>query len=110
MIYVPNKEEYKCYVVQSSETIRAYKEIPRQNTEVDYRDYYFSANYIYRDGTQTFGQYTTLPVCLDNNTLSSDVRFRNDYADILIIFVIYAFFGFYIPFKLIMRLFKKGRS
>ena len=56
MIYVPNLN-HKCYVVQSQEVIRGYDEIPRSNSTIKYRDYYFNANYIYRDGTQSFNNY-----------------------------------------------------
>ena len=32
-IYVPNKENYKCFVVRSEEVIRAYEEVPRNIAE-----------------------------------------------------------------------------
>lgn len=107
MIYVPDKENYKCFVVRSEEVIRAYEEIPRNNTEVVYRDYYYNGNYYYNDGVQSFSQYTTLPVCIDNNNVTSNVYYRNDLADILIIFAIMSIFCFYIPIKIFMRLFRR---
>ena len=109
MIYVPDLINYKCFVVRNDSTIRAYKQIPRNNTDVEYRDYFYTANYLYQDGTQSFSTYTTLPVCLDSSVLTTDYQYRNDYADILIIFLIYCLFGIYLPLKIFMRLFKKGR-
>ena len=88
MIYVPDKENYKCFVVRSEEVIRAYEEIPANNREVNYRDYYYNSNYLYNDGVQSFSQYTTLPVCLDNNIITDNVYYRNDFDSILIIFII----------------------
>lgn len=106
-IYVPDLTNYKCYVVRSDSTIRAYKEIPKNNLDIEYRDYYFTANYMYQDGIQSFGSYSTLPVCLDNSTLTTDYYYRNDFPDILIMFSIIFFFGIYIPFKVIFRLFRR---
>lgn len=107
MIYVPEKENYACYVVRSEEVIRAYEEIPRNNTEVNYRDYYYNSNYLYNDGVQSFSQYTTLPVCLDNNVITNSVYYRNDFDSILIIFLIMCIFCFLIPIKVFLRLFRR---
>ncbi len=107
-IYVPDIQNYKCFVVQSSDIIRAYKEVPQRNTEVEYRDYYINSNYIYKDNTQSFGNYQTyLPVCLSTDVVTDNVFYRNDIDSILIIFVIMVIFSFYIPFKIFMRLFRR---
>ena len=107
MIYVPDKENYKCFVVRSEEVIRAYEKIPTNNSEVNYRDYYYNSNYLYNDGTQAFSQYTTLPTCLDSSLLSDNVYYRNDIDSILIVFTILCIFGIYIPLKIFMRLFRR---
>lgn len=106
-IYVPDLENYKCFVVRDETTIRAYKEIPRRDSDVNYRDYFYNSNYLYQDGTQSFGNYSTLPVCLDNSVLTNDFYYRNDLPDILFIFFIFAIFAIYIPLKLFMRLFRR---
>jgi len=108
MIYVPNKTDYKCFVVQNEEVIRAYEEMPTNNKNINYRDYYINASYIYKDGTQQFSTYTTLPVCLSSNEITTDFYYRNDLADILIIFTIICIFGIYIPLKIFSKLFKRG--
>lgn len=107
-IYVPDLEGYKCFVVQSEGIIRAYKLKPVNNSNIDYRDYYINSSYIYKDGTQTFSQYATLPVCLENSVLTNDYQYRNDYSDILIIFSVYSVFCVLIPFMIFKKLFKRG--
>ncbi len=108
MIYVPDLENYKCFIVQSSDTIRAYKEVPQKNIEIDYRDYFIDSSYIYKDGTQTFGNYTTyLPVCLSADVLTDSVYYRNDFDSILIIFFILLIICFYFPFKIVSRVLGK---
>ncbi len=107
-IYVPDLNNYKCYVVQSTDVIRGYKEIPSNNTTIEYRDFYLKSNYIYKDGSQSFGNYNySLPVCLDNSVLTDSVYYRNDFDSILVIFLIMCIFCFYIPIKIFFRLFRR---
>ena len=103
-IYVPDLG-YQCYYIQSEGVIRAYEEMPKNNSDIAYRDYYLNSNYIYKDGIQSFGSYSTLPICLDNNVLTDSVYYRNDFDSILIIFIILIIFCFYYPFKIIGRAF-----
>lgn len=107
MIYVPNLEDYKCFVVRNEEVIRAYKEIPTNDSEVEYRDYYYNSNYLYNDGTQSFNQYAILPICLSNDVLTDSIYYRNDFDKILVIFLIMTIFCIFIPLKLFSKLFKK---
>lgn len=106
-IYVPDVENYQCYVIQSEDVIRAYETIPTIDAEVSYRDYYINSNYIYRDGVQEFHQFSSLPVCLDQSVITNDVYYRNDLDSILIIFLIMCIFCFYIPIKIFLRLFRR---
>lgn len=108
MIYLPDLENYNCFVVQNEGVIRAYEETPQNNQTISYRDYYINSSYIYKDGYQSFNQYATLPTCLDNNTVTNDYWYRLDLPSILFIFCVFVFFGVYLPFKIFMRLFKKG--
>ena len=108
MIYVPDIENYKCFVVRDETTIRAYKNIPKRNQDVDYRDYYYNSNYLFQDGTQSFGSYSTLPVCLDSSLITTDFVYRNYFLQIIIIGVILCLFCFYLPFKVIIcRFFRR---
>lgn len=105
-IYVPD-ENYECYVVQSEGVIRGYETKPTNNSNINYRDYYIDSNYIFRDGNQSFGNYTSLPVCLPANNITHDFYYRCDLADILIIFSVIAIVGIYIPIKVLFRLFRR---
>lgn len=105
MIYVPDLENYDCFVVRSEEVIRAYKETPRLNSNIDYRDYYYNSNYLYNDGSQNFSQYATLPVCLDSSNLTNSFYYRNDFDSILVITFILLIICFYFPFRLLSRMF-----
>lgn len=108
-IYVPSDTTYnKCYVVQSEGVIRGYDRQPNYNISYNYRDYYISSNYIFRDGAGSWGQYTTLPICLDNNIITNDYYHRTDFSSILIMFLIINIFGVYIPIKIFSKLFRKG--
>ena len=107
MIYVPDLETYKCFVVRNDSTIRAYKNIPQNNMDIEYRDYYYTSNYLYQDGVQSFGAYSTLPICLDNSKLTDSVYYRNDFDSILVIFLIMCIFCFYLPLKIFVRLFRR---
>lgn len=108
MIYVPDLDNYECFVVQNDTTIRAYEDIPRQNTTINYRDYFITSNYIYKDGQQTFSNYATnIPVCLSSSVLTDKVEYRNDFDSILIIFLIMCIFCFYIPVCLFKRIFRR---
>lgn len=107
MIYVPDLENYKCFVVRNESTIRAYKNIPVNNSDVAYRDYFYNSNYLYQDGVQSFGPYSTLPICLDNSNLTNNVYYRNDFDSILVIFLIMCIFCFYLPLKIFVRLFRR---
>lgn len=109
MIYVPDKESYECYVVQSEGVIRAYEQKPANGLTINYRDYYIDSNYIFRDGYQTFSNYASIPVCLDNANVTSDFYYRNDFDSILIIFLIILIIGFLLPFKIVTRFFKRLR-
>lgn len=102
-IYLPSTN-YACYVVQNATTIRAYETMPRQNSTVNYTDYYYNSHYYFTNGTQTFSQYTTLPTCNGSN-FTTNVFYRNDIDQILIIFFILLLVCFYFPYRIISRAF-----
>lgn len=106
MIYVPDIKNYKCFVVQNNETIRAYSEVPRLNSSIDYRDYYVNSHYLYKDGTQQFGNYSTnIPTCISTNELTDAYYYRNDFDSILIIFIILVGFCYFVLRKIIRSFF-----
>ena len=109
MIYVPDLDNYVCYVIRDTNTLRAYKSVPDRNKEVEYRDYYINSHSLYQDGVQSFSNYSNLPVCLSSDNLTTAYGYRNDFADICIIFVILVSIGWFLISGLLKVLFK-GRK
>ena len=106
-IYVPNANDYSCIVVRNDSTIRAYKQEPRLNSNVDYVDYYYNSNYYYTEGVQSFTNYSILPTCLDSSIVTTDFYYKNDIDKILVIFIIMVIFCIWLPFKVFSRFCKK---
>lgn len=107
MYYVPN-DSFSCYVVQDSNTIRAYHTQPTRGNTISYTDYYVNSHYMEKEGTQTFNTNATLPNCLPKYNLTTDFYYRNDLSDIMIIFFVFVIFAIYLPIKLFSKLFKRG--
>lgn len=108
-IYLPDSTTYnQCYVVQSEGVIRAYDTYPRNNVSYNYRDYYIKSNYIYKDGSGTWSNYTTLPTCLDSDIITNSYWYRTDIPNILIMFLIINIFGILLPIKIFSKIFRKG--
>lgn len=106
-IFIPNYSQGKCAYIYNSDIIRVYDSVPTHNSSINYKDYYIKSQYIYNTGTTNFTQYSTLPVCISNNRITTDVFYRNDFADILIIFFIMSFISFWVPWKIFLRLFRR---
>ena len=104
MLYVP-RNDCACVVVSSATSMRCYYTQPRQNTTVNYSDYYYNSHYLEQRGSQTFSQYATLPTCYSSNDLTTNVYYRNDLDSILICFFIIVLICFYFPYRLISRAF-----
>lgn len=106
-VYVPDLSTYQCVVVQNATTLRAYHSQPQRNSSSVYEDYYYNAHYYHTTGTQTWGNTSNLPVCLSNAELTSDIYYRNDMPDIMIMFLCIVFIGFMLPWKILTRMFKR---
>lgn len=106
-LYVPNYDNYACIIVYNSNTIRAYKQYPLANNYADYDDFFINSHYISNSGTQHWYQTSTLPECISPENLTDDFYYRNDLADILIIFLIFLIVGFRFPWKILCRMFRR---
>jgi len=105
-IYVPSEITYTaCYTIYDKDTLRVYQNTPTYNSSVNYYDIYFNSHYYYRQGQQTWTQYSTLPQCINSDNITTDVYYRNDFDSIIIITFILLLICFYFPFKIISRLF-----
>lgn len=107
MIYSPISLENNnmCFEYQDSVILRVYDTI-NLNDYNNYTDYNTSNHYSSYRGKVYL---TETPVCINHDDLTHDFYYRNDLSHILIIFFILSFFIFYIPYKLIMRFYRKGR-
>ena len=107
MIYVPDYETYQCAYLNSSNMLRVYDSVPIHNTTVDYREYAIDNHYVYRDGSTTFSNYSTLPTCLDDDVITTNFYYRTDISDIVFLFM--AFVGInYILISKLVKLFFRG--
>lgn len=110
-IYLPidNVNDFACYSIYDKDTIRAYYTQPQLESSSNYVDFYINSHYLQKTGIQSWGQWnTSLPTCLSADSITTDYYYRNDFPDILLIFIIFAIVGIYLPFKLISRIFRKG--
>ena len=107
MIYVPNYETGNCAYIYSSDVIRVYNSAPQHNTTVNYTDYYIKSSYIYNTGSTTFNQYSTLPSCISDVNITTDVYYRNDLPGIIIIFFALVIIGICLPLKIFGRMFRR---
>ena len=106
-IYVPNLSDYSCVVVRDNNTIRAYRTLPTNNSNVDYVDYYYNSHYYQNSGTQNFSQYSTLPTCISSDYLTSEIYYRNDFPMIIIMICFFVLFGFWFPWRLFTKMFRR---
>lgn len=109
-IYLPinSTSDYACYTVRDKDTIRAYKTRPAVNSNSDYVDFYVNSHYLQKSGNESWGdRYYKLPNCLETSLITNDFEYRTDFADIMIIFLIFSIFIFYLPIKLFSRIFRR---
>lgn len=106
-LYVPyqNVNDYSCYIVYDSQTIRAYKNdlIIGNN---DYTDFYVNTHYMQKDGTQLIESTIEMPVCMSTELLTNDPYYRNDISHILV-FVSFILFFIFLAIRIFSRIFGK---
>lgn len=107
-IFVPNLSDFECVYLQNNNTLRGYYTVPRLNSSSDYVDFAVDNHYLFRNGTQTWNNYSTLPECLSNDVLTDNFYYRTDFADILICFTVFSFFVILFPLTIFKSLFKRG--
>lgn len=107
-IFVPESDVFnRCYIVQSDGVIRAYDHYPTNNTSYEYRDYYIKSDYMFKDGSGTWSNYSTLPNCLDDDLITHEFWYRYDIDKIIICFIGLVFIVFYPIKKILFRLFRR---
>lgn len=106
-MYVPIYEDSNCAYVYDANWIRVYDRRPTNNSTIDYVEYNYNSHYLSREGTSTFNNYSTLPIC--RNDVTTNFYQRTDIVDILIIFTIFVGFNWFLISKLVKTLLKGGR-
>lgn len=106
-IYVPNYSDGNCAYIYNSDIVRVYDSIPRHNSTIGYKDYFINSSYIDNNGTTTFSQYSSLPTCINSDRITTEVYYRNDFAQILLIFFLLSFICFWVPWRIFLRLFRR---
>lgn len=105
-IYVPQYDySTNCAVIYDSNTIRVYNIPPIQNSDTSYIDYLFNSHYINKSGVEHFAVDSTLPSCIVDDDITTNVYYRNDLSDILVSFFILLIVCIYFPYRLISRMF-----
>ena len=107
MIYVPDYTSGNCVYLYSDNFIRVYDTQPTYNSNINYTDYLINNHYLSRTGTQSFGNYSTLPSCATDVT--TNFYYRTDITEILIISTLVLGWTWFLAGKLIKTLFKGGR-
>lgn len=102
-LYVPEFSSSNCVVLYNSETIRVYSQRPTYNSTVNYTDYYINSGYLSNVGSQTFGNYATIPTC--RTDVTTNYYYRLDFDKICIIFLVIVILCYNLAFKPISRLF-----
>lgn len=107
LVYVPNYENGNCAYIYNTDIIRVYDSVPTHNSVINYKDYYIKSSYIYNEGQTSFSNYSTLPVCISNDRITTEVYYRNDFMQILVVFFLLSWICFWIPWKILCRLFRR---
>lgn len=107
MIYVPieNISSNTCVEVLDTNILRYYH-TTLVDHDNDYTDYNSSNHY---SSYSSSIYLTSQPQCINYEDLTNQVYYRNDLSHILVCFFIMAIVIFYIPYKLFMRFYRKGR-
>lgn len=108
-IYIPSFNSNTCVTIDNINQgyLRAYDRQPTANSTINYVDYFINSHYFSRTGSQSFGNYYTSVSCIPTSRLTDEVEYRNDFDQILIIFLILAIVIVVIPTKIVFRLFRR---
>lgn len=108
-VFIPYFTENSCvsidYVNQGY--LRVYDYRPTANSDVNYTDYFIDKHYLDRTGIQHFSNYNVNVSCIDKSRITSDVMYRYDYYQTLILFLILFIFIIYFPSKIVFKFFKR---
>lgn len=105
-IYVPiddYENDYSCYAIYDSNTIRAYKNQP-QLGDNNFTDYFINSHYISKNGVQHIESIQELPLCENLDNITNNYWYRLDLSHIIVIVMFFLIFIF-LTYKVFSRLF-----
>ena len=102
-VYLPSFTSSNCIVILDKDTIRVYDNLP-SSTGISYTftDYYINSHYLKKTGSEVLD---LIPSCETQTNFTTDVYYRNDFADILFIVFVFFIFVIYMPYRIISRAF-----
>lgn len=106
-MYVPNYTSGNCAYVYNDRFIRVYDVQPTYNSTVHYVDYLFDSHYLSREGSTTFSNYSTLPIC--STDITTNFYARNDIFEIVCLFTIFVGWTWFLVSKLVKTFFHGGK-
>ena len=105
MIYIPTYDQNNNYaIIYDKDTIRVYDTPIILDQENTYTDYYINSHYISKNGSETI---ISDPVCILSENITDQVYYRSDFPDILLTFILLSLVIFYLPIKILFRLFRR---
>lgn len=103
-IFVPvsNVNDFVCYTVYDSNTIRAFSN-QVQAGQNDFTDYFINSHYLKKEGSVILSS-NDIPTCLNTDLITNDIIYRTDLSDTLIIVMFFIIFIVFIT-KIFGRIF-----
>lgn len=104
-IYMPvnSVNDFSCYVIYDSETIRAFVDNPHIGQNA-YTDFYINSHYLSKEGVQEITSSLEFPQCENIHRITNDYYYRNDFAHIVVI-VMFVVFFILLTIKVFSRMF-----
>lgn len=107
MIYVPQYTANTCCYMYDANTLRCYTNRPSYNTTINYTDYFVNSHYLERYGSTQFSTNYSNIQCIDNSKYTQSYFYRNDAADIMLLFMLITIFILFIG-RTFLRTFFRG--
>lgn len=104
MIYVPNYNENNCIIIKNSDVIRVYDNTPYFNNEINYTDYFIKSDYMFVNSIELITDENLISKCVAHENITTQIYYRQDFFDILMLFLVIAFITLFLPTMLILRI------
>lgn len=99
-VYLPTYTSNNCIVIYDKDTIRVYDSLPQYQQVANYKDYYINSHYLVKEDSEVI---ESVPSCELQDNFTTNVFYRNDLMDIMVVFIILVIICFYFPYRVISR-------